>query len=109
VLILLDLKMPQKTGLEVLQWLREQPVLQGLPAFIFSSSTRQADIEQAYALGASGFLVKPASLNVRKELMQFLKEWLRFNQPPIACTRGYREARTELDALRPKPSSEGLN
>src|SRR5438067_12964024 len=58
-LVMLDLKMPRRNGMEVLKWMREQPVLRCLPVFVFSSSAHRTDVEQAYALGADGFIVKP--------------------------------------------------
>lgn len=81
-LAVLDLRMPRRDGLQTLQWLREQPWLTGLPVFIFSSSSHHRDVERAYALGASGFLVKPPSLRERAELAGFLKQWLALNQTP---------------------------
>src|SRR5438445_8502073 len=59
-LVLLDLKMPKRSGMDVLQWLRAQPVLRCLPVVIFSSSPHRHDIERAYRLGANAFVVKPA-------------------------------------------------
>ena len=81
-LALLDLRMPGRDGLQTLQWIREQPWLTGLPVFIFSSSSHYRDVERAYSLGASGFFVKPPSLNERAELAGFLKRWLVLNQTP---------------------------
>jgi CheY-like chemotaxis protein len=85
-LIILDIKMPRKTGLEVLEWLSGQPALRNLPVMMFSSSTRADDIERAYALGANAFVVKPSSLERRAELARLIKGfWLDFNQPPLPC------------------------
>ena len=91
-LILLDLKMPRRTGFEVLAWMRELPVLSTVPVIVFSSSANRRDIEQAYAQGANAFMVKPPSLGERLELARFIKQWLRFNQAPLACTEGYQAA-----------------
>ncbi len=93
VLTVLDLKMPRKTGLDVLHWIRSQPVLRCLPVVIFSSSSRGQDVESAYALGANAFIVKPASTSERRELAQFLGEWLRFTQPPLVSSEGFRVAK----------------
>src|SRR5216110_3204880 len=49
-LVLLDLKLPRRTGLQVLEWIRQQAALRCLPVFIFSSSTLIEDVEPAYAL-----------------------------------------------------------
>jgi CheY-like chemotaxis protein len=58
-LILLDLKMPRKTGFEVLEWIRQQPQFRTLPLVIFTSSTNESDVEQAYEEGANSYLLKP--------------------------------------------------
>src|SRR5436190_5340755 len=46
-LILLDLKLPKRSGLEVLQWLRAQPELRRIPVIIFTSSKETSDINRA--------------------------------------------------------------
>jgi CheY-like chemotaxis protein len=91
-LVILDLKMPRKNGMEVLQWLRAQPALRCIPAFIFSSSGHREDIERAYVLGANGFVVKPPSTAERATVAHFIGEWLKLNQPPLAATEGFRTA-----------------
>jgi CheY-like chemotaxis protein len=58
-LVLLDLKMPHKNGLEVLEWIREQPSLSGLRVVMLTSSDQARDVNAAYQLGANSFLVKP--------------------------------------------------
>lgn len=92
-LVILDLKMPRRTGMEVLRWMRSEPVLDCLPAAIFSSSPRQEDIEEAYVQGANAFFVKPPSTAERAELARFFKDWLRLNRMPVAANVGYRAAR----------------
>jgi CheY-like chemotaxis protein len=81
-LLMLDLRRPRRDGLQTLEWIREQPWLTGLPVFVFSSSSHYRDVERAYALGASGFLVKPPSLEERATLAAFLKQWLALNHTP---------------------------
>ena len=93
-LIILDLKMPRKTGLEALQWLREQPVLGKIPAVIFSSSDRREDVERAYALGANAYLLKPPSIAERIEVARFVKDWIRLCKAPLATAEGFRAARS---------------
>ena len=93
-LIILDLKMPRKTGLDVLRWLQEQPELRCLPVLVLSSSAQRTDIERAYELGANGFVVKPASLEKRVELAKLIGTfWLDFNVGPLVCTEGLESAR----------------
>ena len=93
-LILLDLKMPRKTGMDVLEWLSKQPELRCLPVIVFTSSAQRTDIERAYELGANGFVVKPSSTEKRAELVKALALfWFEFNEAPIVCTDGLAVAR----------------
>src|SRR5213593_3626425 len=48
VLLLMDLKMPRKSGLEVLEWVRQQPGLKRLPIIVLTSSNQSPDINRAY-------------------------------------------------------------
>ncbi|MES2694451.1 MAG: response regulator [Verrucomicrobiota bacterium] len=98
-LILLDLKMPRRTGLQVLQWIREQPLLRSLPVFIFSSSENRNDVENAYDGGATAYLIKPPSLAERADLARFLKDWLRTVQPGLSVSESVRAAQAQR-ALR---------
>jgi CheY-like chemotaxis protein len=59
-LLLLDIKMPRRTGFEVLEWKRSQPALNAIPAVVLSSSFADSDRARAKALGACGFFSKPA-------------------------------------------------
>ncbi|WP_207493848.1 response regulator [Aridibaculum aurantiacum] len=61
-LILLDLNMPRKTGLEALRELKADTQLCRIPVIIFSTSKAQRDIDKAYELGASCFVNKPNTL-----------------------------------------------
>ncbi|HWI56588.1 MAG TPA: response regulator, partial [Bacillota bacterium] len=80
ILVLLDLKLPRQSGLQVLAWIRAQPALKGLVVIMFTSSHQPMDLEQAYDLGVNSFIVKPVGLQERLELAQFFKGWwLRFN------------------------------
>ena len=69
-LVLLDINMPKKSGLEVLQWIRQQPMFKSLPVVIFTSSSRAEDMEQARLLGADDYLLKPSS---PMKLVDFVK------------------------------------
>jgi len=83
VLLLLDLKMPRKTGFEVLAWLRQQTKLKRLPVVILTSSNQNADINRAYDLGANSYLVKPGGFDNLMELMKDVgTHWLVFNEKP---------------------------
>lgn len=61
-LILLDLNMPRKNGLEALEEIKQDETFRKIPIVIFSTSQSPKDIEKAYELGASCFINKPNSL-----------------------------------------------
>ena len=82
-LMILDLKMPRVTGLEVLRWLRAQSDLIRLPVIVFSSSAYPADVIEAYQNGANAFVTKPSGTAPRAELARMIKDfWLTLNEPP---------------------------
>lgn len=82
-LVLLDLKLPRKSGHELLAWLREQPVLKRLPVVVLTSSRESPDITRAYDLGANSYLIKPVVFDDLVELMKRLNfYWRLTNQPP---------------------------
>jgi CheY-like chemotaxis protein len=68
-LIILDLKMPRVTGLEVLAWLHARPDMMVIPTLVWSSSSDLRDVRQAYCLGANGYLVKPADFQQFKQML----------------------------------------
>lgn len=59
VLLLLDLQMPGRSGLEVLQWVRGHGSLAALPVVMLSGSAELDDVDAAYELGIASYLVKP--------------------------------------------------
>ncbi len=62
-LIILDLNMPRKSGLEALEELKQDDALRKIPVVIFSTSDTLKDVERAYELGASCFVSKPNSID----------------------------------------------
>ena len=62
-LILLDLKMPRVDGIEVLQRLRENESMRGVPIVMLTSSAEETDIVRSYSLGANSYLVKPVDFS----------------------------------------------
>ncbi|HEV7367855.1 response regulator [Arenibaculum sp.] len=63
-LLLLDLKLPRRSGLEVLEWLRSRPAPMGrTPVVVLTSSKESADVDRAYELGANSYLVKPVDFD----------------------------------------------
>jgi CheY-like chemotaxis protein len=83
VLVLLDLKLPRLSGLEVLEWIKRHPQLSVLPVIVLSSSTEPADIERAYRLGVNAYVSKPTDHRVLVSFVDALKHfWIEFNQFP---------------------------
>ncbi|WP_341528720.1 response regulator [Nostoc sp. UHCC 0302] len=86
-LILLDLKMPRKSGFEVLAWLKQQPELRRLPVVVLTSSQETADIHKAYDLGVNSYLVKPVSFTDLTAMIKLLDAyWINLNQRPMVYT-----------------------
>jgi DNA-binding response OmpR family regulator len=82
-LVLLDLKMPRKSGMEVLTWIRAQDQFKRLPVVIFTSSKHEQDITRAYDLGANSYLVKPVGFDsLLDTLKQVYLYWGNLNQRP---------------------------
>ena len=73
-LMLLDLKMPQTSGFDVLSWIRSQPTLENLIVVVMSGSKDNADIQKAYSLGANSYLVKPSKFEELVKMMEDLKD-----------------------------------
>jgi CheY-like chemotaxis protein len=83
ILILLDLKLPKRSGDEVLRWLRAQPGLKRMPVAILTSSKETVDINRAYDLGANAYLVKPVGFESLVDLVKSLNLfWLILNEVP---------------------------
>ncbi len=81
--LMMDVKLPRKSGLEVLTWLRAQPLLKRLPVVMLTSSKQPADVNQAYDSGVNCYLLKPVNFD---DLIQMVKTleifWLQMNQHP---------------------------
>jgi CheY-like chemotaxis protein len=82
--VLLDIKLPGLSGLEVLAWIRKHPNLKRLPVIMLTSSMIASDINQAYDLGANSYLIKPPDLDSLIELARVIDlYWLRINTPAV--------------------------
>jgi len=71
-LILLDLKLPRKSGSEVLEWLRQQPGLKHLPVVVLTASKAPTDLKRAYDLGANSYLLKPVTAEALLDVVHTL-------------------------------------
>ena len=82
-LLLLDLQMPRRSGLEVLEWAKEQPHLKYVPVVMLTSSREAEDMTKAYELGANSYLVKPVGFDALVQVIRTLgMYWLVLNQKP---------------------------
>lgn len=71
-LIVLDIQMPYKTGLEVLEWIRNQPAYREVAVVMMSGFRSPETIERALALGARNYLFKPGDYS---ELCRFIADF----------------------------------
>ncbi len=82
-LVLLDVKLPRRSGHEVLEWMRAKPVLRRIPVVVLTSSDVPDDRNRAYDLGASSYLVKPSGTSDRNEMVRLMGlYWFGLNRPP---------------------------
>ncbi|MBW4527262.1 MAG: response regulator [Phormidium tanganyikae FI6-MK23] len=82
-LILLDIRLPRRSGLEVLTWIKQQPGLRRLPVVMLTTSRENSDINRAYDLGANSYLLKPVGPDALREMVKTLNfYWLILNQRP---------------------------
>jgi len=97
-LVLLDLKMPTKTGFEVLEWLRSHPEYDSLPVAVFTSSHHESDIHEAYRKGANCFLTKPGDYSQLVELVKALEQSFEDRQ-------AFPDQLRSLESYKPRPGS----
>ena len=82
-LLLLDLKLPRRSGFEVLEWLRGQPGLRRLPVVVLTGSREAPDVDRALDLGANSYLLKPVGFDALLEIVRMLDlYWLTLNEKP---------------------------
>jgi len=78
--ILLDLKMPKVSGLEVLERLAANPLTASIPVVVLTSSKEHPDVEKAYRLGANSYIVKPVDFDdFRKVVSELGVYWMLSN------------------------------
>jgi len=86
MLMLLDLNMPKKNGFDVLAWVRSQRTLKRLTIVVLTASLRTQDLDRAFDLGASAFLVKPSEISELADMLQTLWAWVQFCHFPRLTT-----------------------
>ena len=81
-MLILDLNMRRTNGFEVLTWIRLQPWLSHLRVVITSTSAEPRDVERAYLLGASCYIVKPLLLADLGAVVRTLREFVGIDHFP---------------------------
>jgi two-component system response regulator len=74
-LVILDLNLPKIHGIDVLKFIKKNPKYHSIPVFIFSTSSEQKTIDEAYKNGANGYITKPDSYKDFVKKIKILKEY----------------------------------
>jgi DNA-binding response OmpR family regulator len=89
--VLLDLKLPKVSGLEVLQAVRGTDHLRSIPVVMLTSSQAEGDVVRSYALGVNAYVVKPVEF---KQFVAAIADlgvfWAVINEPPPGSLRSMR-------------------
>jgi CheY-like chemotaxis protein len=84
-LVLLDIKMPKLSGIEVLKRLKANAETRIIPVVLLTSSREDTDIAESYRLGVNSYIVKPVEFEgFRKAVTDLGLYWLALNQAPNA-------------------------
>jgi two-component system response regulator len=82
--VLLDLKLPKISGIDVLRALKQNEQTRAIPVVVITSSREDPDIKTAYELGVNSYVVKPVDFDAFTEAVSTVGlYWLLVNQPPI--------------------------
>ncbi len=88
VVVLLDIKMPKLSGIEVLRQMKSDPVLKRMPVVMLTSSKEEPDLAACYDLGVNAYVVKPVDftqfVDAVKQVGAF---WAVLNEPPPENSR----------------------
>lgn len=83
ILILLDLKMPKVSGIEVLRKIKADARSKTIPVVVFSSSQSDPDVKECYALGVNSYIVKPLEFDkFSKVVREMGMYWSLLNRIP---------------------------
>ncbi|PYJ05076.1 MAG: two-component system response regulator, partial [Verrucomicrobia bacterium] len=86
-LVVMDIKMPRRSGFEVLEWAKRDGPLRRIPIVIVSSSDNPDDINRAYELGANAYMVKPVDFLAVERLFESITHYW-----GLACAKPALEA-----------------
>jgi CheY-like chemotaxis protein len=81
--VMLDLKLPKVSGIEVLTAIRKDPRHKLIPVVVMTSSREEPDVAACYALGVNSYIVKPVEFEAfAKAVAEVGLYWMLLNQPP---------------------------
>jgi len=81
-MVLLDLNLPKVSGHEVLRVARSDPRTKRVPIVVLSTSWADADVEQAYDLYVSSYILKPTDYTLYDQMIEEVaRYWLKLNHP----------------------------
>lgn len=84
-LILLDIKMPKLSGLELLRLIKNDEQLKSIPVVMMTSSNEEPDLTESYKLGVNAYVVKPVQFHDFVDAVKLLGMfWAVLNEPPAA-------------------------
>jgi len=87
-IIITDLKMPRKSGFEILRWLNDHPECHVIPVIVLSASNEPQDIKEAYRAGANCYLMKPSKFDDLKKILRVTFEFWSLCERPEIPTQG---------------------
>ncbi len=89
--VLLDLKLPKIDGMQVLEQIKNDPVLKCTPVVMLTSSREETDLLRSYRLGVNSYVVKPVGF---KDFLQAIQDlgmfWAVLNEPPPGSAKAHR-------------------
>ena len=84
-LVLLDLKLPKASGIEMLRQVKQDQRTKAIAVVILTSSKEEEDLMDTYNLGANSYIQKPGDIEQFREIVKRLgRYWLVVNQSPVA-------------------------
>ncbi len=82
--VLLDLRLPKVSGIEVLRQIKADPRTKSIPVVVLTSSKEEVDLEECYKLGVNSYISKPVEFEeFAKVVSELGLYWLLVNKPPV--------------------------
>lgn len=84
-LILLDIKLPKVSGIEVLRRIKDDPATRSIPVVMLTSSAEAQDLSECYQLGVNSYIVKPVEFeSFQEEVEKAGFYWMLVNKVPVS-------------------------